>query len=124
MKKIFIPLILSLILSQNIYASEVSSIIKENNNLQYEYEVNKEEKDLFIESLEQEISYEEKSYKLVDYSVEEQDYIDTIEISDIKEITTNSNNLKDVLNVLPKTLEYNNDGSYTDEIYKIYGSEK
>jgi len=110
MKKIFIPLILSLILSQNIYASEVSSIIKENNNLQYEYEVNKEEKDLFIESLEQEISYEEKSYKLVDYSVEEQDYIDTIEISDIKEIVSNSNSLENILNVLPKTLEYSNDG--------------
>lgn len=110
MKKIFIPLIFSLILNQSIYASDISKIVKENNNLKYEYEVNKEDKDLFIESLEKEIEYEYKKYKIVDYNVEEQDYIDTIEISDIKEITTNSNNLKDVLNVLPKTLEYNNDG--------------
>ena len=65
MKKIFILLVLSLILSQNIYASEVSSIIKENNNLEYEYEVNKEEKNLFIEALEKEISYEENEYKLL-----------------------------------------------------------
>lgn len=110
MKKIFIALLLSLVLNQNIYASEVSSIVKEDSNLNYEYEVSKEEKDSFIESLEQEISYEGKSYKLVDYNVKEQNYIDTIEINDIKEIVSNSNSLENILNVLPKTLEYNNDG--------------
>ncbi len=110
MKKIVIPLILSLILTQNIYASEVSNIIKENNNLKYEYEVNKEEKDNFIESLEKEINYEEKNYKLLNYNVKEQDYTDIIEISDIQEITTNSNSLNDILNILPKTISYDKDG--------------
>lgn len=110
MKKVFTTLILSLILSQNIYASEVSNIIKENNNLKYEYKVNKEEKDEFIELIEKEINYEEKDYKLLDYKVKEQDYIDTIAISDIKEITTNSNSINEILDILPKTINYEKDG--------------
>lgn len=47
---------------------------------------------------------------MVNYNVNEQDYIDTIEISDIKEIVSNSNSLEDILNILPKTIEYSNDG--------------
>jgi len=110
MKKIFIYLIFSLILSENIYASELSSIIKENNNLKYKYEVNKEEKDEFIESLEKEIIYEEKDYKLSNYKVKEQDYTDIIEISDIKEIITNSSSINEVLDILPKVINYDKDG--------------
>ncbi len=110
MKKIYIPLVLSLILTQNIYASEISSITKENNSLKYEYEVTKEEKDSFIESLEKEINYEEKNYKLLNYNVKEQDYTDIIKINDVQEITTNSNSLNDILNILPKTINYNKDG--------------
>ena len=110
MKKIFIPLIFSLILNHSVYASNISKVVRENSNLNYEYEVGKEEKDSFIKSLEQEISYEGKDYKLVDYNVKEQNYIDTIEINDIKEIVSNSNSLEDILNMLPKTLNYNNNG--------------
>lgn len=110
MKKMFILFILCLVLSQNIYASEVLNIIEENNNLKFVYEVNKEEKDLFIESLEQNINYEDKNYKLVDYSLEEQNYIDTIEINDIKEVTANSNTLEEILDILPKTISYDKDG--------------
>lgn len=44
MKKIFISLICSLLLSQNIYASELSNIIEENDKINFEYEVSREEK--------------------------------------------------------------------------------
>lgn len=110
MKKIFILFTLYLVLCKDIYASEVRNIKKDNNNLSFEYEVNKEEKDLFIKDLEKEINYEDKSYKLVDYNVEDQNYSDTIEINDIKEITTNSNTLEKILDVLPKTISYEKDG--------------
>ena len=36
-------------------------------------------------------------------------YTDIIEISDIQEITTNSNSLNDILNILPKTISYDKD---------------
>lgn len=84
MKKIFISLICSLLLSQNIYASELSNIIEENDKINFEYEVSREEKDSFIENLEKEINYQEKNYKMLDYDIVEQDYIDTIETMVLK----------------------------------------
>ena len=110
MKKIFISLICSLLLSQNIYASELSNIIEENDKINFEYEVSREEKDSFIENLEKEINYQEKNYKMLDYDIVEQDYIDTIETNGIKEINFNSNSLEDILSVLPKTINYNENG--------------
>lgn len=110
MKKIFISLICSLLLSQNIYASELSNIIEENDKINFEYEVSREEKDSFIENLEKEINYQDKNYKMLDYDIVEQDYIDTIETNGIKEINFNSNSLEDILSVLPKTINYNENG--------------
>ena len=71
---------LGLLLIQNVYASEITDVMKEDNKLNYIYEVNKEERDSFVENLENEISYEDNMYKLLDYNIEEQDYIDTVEI--------------------------------------------
>ena len=110
MKQIFIYLICSLLLSQNIYASELSNIIEKNDKINFEYEVSREEKDLFIENLEKEINYQDKNYKMLDYNIVEQDYIDTIETNCIKEINFNSNSLEDILSVLPKTINYNENG--------------
>ena len=110
MKKIFLSLMLGLLLIQNVYASEITDVMKEDNKLNYIYEVNKKEKDSFVENLENEISYEDNMYKLLDYNIEEQDYIDTVEINDIKEVVSNSNSLEEIFNILPKTLNYEKDG--------------
>ena len=110
MKKIFLSLMLGLLLIQNVYASEITDVVKEDNKLNYIYEVNKEERDSFVQNLEKEISYEDNKYKLLDYNIEEQDYIDTIEINDTKEVVSNSNSLEEIFNILPKTLNYEKDG--------------
>ncbi len=99
-----------LLIDKTTYASTILDKNIYNNVLNIEYQVEKGEKDMFISNLESSIEYEEKEYRLLDYNMENQNYIDTIEINDIKDITVKSNSLTEILKYLPKTINYDSDG--------------
>lgn len=110
MKKIIVIVtILFISLFQNIYAETLNFQTIKNNKVYREYEVSKEENNNFYDNLEDTIVVENKRYKKINFNVTGGTQVDSIEVKDTNEIITKTNSLTEILNYLPKELEYDKD---------------
>ena len=110
LKKLIAVALLSFIFINNVNASTLKVEEIKDNELYKEYEVTKEENINFYENLEEKLIINEKEYVKDRFEVTGGNVEETIDISDIKEIITKTNSLEEILNYLPRELEYNKDG--------------
>lgn len=111
MKKIIIAVIVIATISvQSIYASTLLSDVKEENIIYREFEVSEDENKEFYNNLEENINVDNVEYRKENFVVSGGKEQDTIQVSDVKEIVTKSNSIDEILNNLPRSLEYSKDG--------------
>ena len=96
--------------SRNIYGASLINKTTEENKINIKYEVDLNEKDEFLNSIESEYYIDNEKYNLNDYEVKNQNYIDEISIKDTKEVISNSDSLTEILKLLPSSLDYDKDG--------------
>lgn len=107
MKKIILSIMLISIIVQNVFGSTLILENMEDTTMYREYEVSEEEQDTFYNNLEDIIKVEEKQYKKIEYTVSGGNEQDIIEVTDKREIITKTNSITEILNYLPRELEYN-----------------
>lgn len=86
---------------------------KQENNITYKirtYVVSKSEEQDFIDSIENSITIDNNTYTLKNMEKDTLESTETISIETTKTITTKSKNKADILNELPTSLEYNENG--------------
>lgn len=105
-KKIIAFMLLSITMISCINAKESEKEISIYEN----YEVSEKDSKNFYESLEDKLIKDESEYLKKDYTVTGGNVTDTIEVTDTKEIITKTNSLEEILNYLPRTMNYEKDG--------------
>ena len=108
-KFLFIGLVF-LLSHKSVYGVELINKTIQDNKLNIVYEVESDEKDKFINSIEKEYYEEKEKYTFNNYEIKDQSYIDEINIKDTKEIVSDSNELTEILKQLPVSLDYNENG--------------
>lgn len=74
------------------------------------YIVQKNEKDSFVENLDKDIEVFGDNYTYESYTIEYGNYLDTIDITTTKKITSKTNNLQSIINQLGTTISYEQNG--------------
>lgn len=128
MKKIISVILLYILTIQNVFGSTLILEDKKDNVIYRQYEVNNKENNTFYNELEENTTIDNIQYQKVEYEVSGGNEKDTIEVTDTKEIITKTNSLKEILNYLPREIEYNKDGymgktnlNIDDiEVYELY----
>ena len=120
MKKIIIVLTLLFAnIFQSLYASTLNYETIKDNTLYRVFTVEEKENNNFFNSLEDVITKENIKYKKIGYDVKTNVKEDTININNTKSIISDTNNITDILNKLPKTIEYNSNGYVGSSILDI-----
>lgn len=109
-KKIIVLTLLFAGIFQSLYASTLNYETIKDNTLYREFTVEEKENNNFFNSLEDVITKENIKYKKIGYDVKTNVKEDTININNTKSIISDTNNITDILNKLPKTIEYNSNG--------------
>lgn len=109
MKRIVFLIMLCIVLIQNVNASTLLSETKKDNVIYKIYEVNENENKDFYKNLNENIKIDNKQYKKVNYTITGGNSKETKEIADKKEIIIKSNSIDEILNTLPKNINYDND---------------
>ncbi len=115
LKRIALCVTFTIILTiTNCYAATLENETqKQENNIIYKirtYVVSKSEEQNFINSIENSITIDGNTYNLKNMEKDILESTETISIETIKTITTKSKNKADILNKLPTSLEYNENG--------------
>lgn len=109
----------SLLTVSNCFAMTLDNTIitEDKSNCYKTYLVQKDEQSSFIEQIEKEIEVDGQKYNFENYTYENKENIDTIDISTTKNIISETNNIENIINQLGNTINYNKDG-YVGE-YKL-----
>ena len=110
MKKIVFAIFVCGFISSNIYASTVVNETIKDEKLYIEYKIEENEIENFYNNLDNTIKRDNITYNKKSYDVKKSKQEETVEISDIREIISNTNSLDGILNQLPKNIEYNLNG--------------
>lgn len=94
------------------YTMETDKIITENgeNYNVKTYSVSREEENKFIQNLKDTYTIDGVTYTLIKINKDDENVVDKKEITTTKQITATTNNIKQLLNKLSATLEYNENG--------------